>query len=141
FELTSATNTEQIAWRRTDMVDAEWTIMTDVKDPESIRKLRFGMKGGTPLAGDFNGDGSYEVAIFKDGRWYIDLNDNGEWDEGDLWAKLGHRYDLPVTRDLEGRRTTDIGICGPAWLRDPRAIAHEPGMPDPDNQNSRVHKN
>jgi hypothetical protein len=141
FELTSATNTEQIAWRRTDMVDAEWTIMTDVHDPESIRKLRFGMKGGTPLAGDFNGDGTYEVAIFKDGRWYIDLNDNGEWDEGDLWAKLGHRYDLPVTGDWDGDGKTDIGIYGPAWLRDPRAIAHEPGMPDPDNRNSRVHKN
>ncbi len=141
FELTSASNTEQIAWRRDDMVDAEWTIMTDVNNPDSIRKLRFGMKGGTPLAGDFNGDGTYEVAIFKDGRWYIDLNDNGEWDEGDLWAKLGHRYDLPVTGDWDGDGKTDIGIYGPAWLRDPRAIAHEPGMPDPDNQNSRVHKN
>ncbi|MEX2111821.1 MAG: SdrD B-like domain-containing protein [Pirellulales bacterium] len=141
FELTSTRNSEQIAWRRTDMVDAEWTIMTDVNDPDSVRKLRFGMRGGTPVTGDFNGDGTYEVAIFKDGRWYIDLNDNGEWDEGDLWAKLGHRYDLPVTGDWDGDGKTDIGIYGPAWLRDPRAIAHEPGMPDPDNENSQVQKN
>jgi hypothetical protein len=99
------------------------------------------MRGGTPVTGDFNGDGTFEVAIFKDGRWYIDLNDNGEWDEGDLWAKLGHRYDLPVTGDWDGDGKTDIGIYGPAWLRDPRAIANEPGMPDPDNENTHVHKN
>jgi hypothetical protein len=141
FELTSASNFEQIAWRRNDMGDAEWTIMTDVNDPDSVRKMRFGMRGGTPVTGDFNGDGTFEVAIFKDGRWYIDLNDNGEWDEGDLWAKLGHRYDLPVTGDWDGDGKTDIGIYGPAWLRDPRAIANEPGMPDPDNENTHVHKN
>ncbi len=141
FELTSASNAEQIAWRRTDMGDAEWTIMTDVNDPDSVRKMRFGMRGGTPVTGDFNGDGTFEVAIFKDGRWFIDLNDNGEWDEGDLWAKLGHRYDTPVTGDWDGDGKTDIGIYGPAWLRDPRAIANEPGMPDPDNENSDVHKN
>ncbi len=94
------------------------------------------MKGGIPIAGDFNGDGTFEVGIFKDGRWYIDLNDNGVWDEGDLWAKLGHRGDLPVTGDWDGDGKTDIGIYGPAWLRDPRAIANEPGLPDPDNMNA-----
>ena len=141
FQLTSASNADQIAWRRPDMVQAEWTLLTDVDDPASARTVRFGMQGGTPITGDFNGDGKSELAIFKDGRWYIDLNDNGVWDEGDLWAKLGHRYDLPVTGDWDGDGKDDIGIYGPAWLRDPRAIKHEPGLPDPDNKNTHVHKN
>ena len=115
------------------MNEAEWTLVTDIGNPASARKLRFGMKGGIPIAGDFNGDGTFEVGIFKDGRWYIDLNGNGVWDEGDLWAKLGHRGDLPVAGDWDGDGKTDIGIFGPAWPRDPRAIAHEPGLPDPDN--------
>src|SRR5207253_2200245 len=68
-------------------------------------------------------------------------NDNGVWDEGDLWAKLGHRGDRPVTGDWDGDGKTDIGIFGPAWQGDPRAIAHEPGLPDPHNENTNVHKN
>jgi serine-aspartate repeat-containing protein C/D/E len=79
--------------------------------------------------------------VFKDGRWFIDLNDNGVWDEGDLWAKLGHKGDRPVTGDWDGDGKTDIGIYGPAWAGDPRAVAHEPGLPDPHNENTDVHKN
>ncbi|MGD9723074.1 MAG: SdrD B-like domain-containing protein [Pirellulales bacterium] len=141
FQLTSSANVEEIAWRRDDMGDSEWSLLTDLAHPESARRVHFGMKGGIPLAGDFNGDGTFEVAIFREGRWYIDLNDNGTWDEGDLWAKLGRRGDRPVTGDWDGDGKTDIGIYGPAWLRDPRAIVNEPGMPDPHNENTAVHKN
>ena len=37
----------------------------------------------------------------------------------------------PAIGDGDGK--TDIGIFGPVWAGDPRAIAHEPGLPDPDN--------
>ena len=84
---------------------------------------------------------SREVGVFKDGHWFIDLNGNGVWDEGDLWAKLGHKGDQPVTGDWDGDGKTDIGIYGPAWPGDPRAVAHEPGLPDPHNANTRVQKN
>ena len=95
------------------------------------------MKNGIPISGDFNGDGKFEIGVFKDGFWFIDLNDNGVWDAGDLWAKLGHQGDRPVTGDWDGDGKTDIGIYGPAWSGDPRAIAHEPGLPDPHNPNHR----
>jgi hypothetical protein len=142
LQLIAATPAEEVSWNGGNMTEAEWTLVTDPAQPgTSSRRIRFGMRGGIPLAGDFNGDGTFEVALFKEGRWYIDLNDNGTWDEGDLWAKLGHRGDLPVSGDWDGDGKSDIGIYGPAWLRDPRAIAHEPGLPDPHNQNTDVHKN
>ena len=99
------------------------------------------MRKGYPISGDFNGDGKFEIGFFKDGYWFIDLNDNGVWDAGDLWAKLGHHGDRPVTGDWDGDGKTDIGIYGPAWSGDPRAIAHEPGLPDPYNANTDQQKN
>ena len=103
-------------------------------EPASVRRVRFGLRDGYPVAGDFNGDGKSEVGFFKDGHWFIDLNGNGVWDAGDLWARLGRRGDRPVTGDWDGDGKTDIGIYGPAWANDPRAVAHEPGLPDPRQQ-------
>ena len=98
-----------------------------------LREETFGHPEGKPVTGDFNGDGVSDVGVFHDGHWYLDLNGNGVWDEGDLWAKLGTEGDLPVTGDWDGDGKTDIGIYGPAWARDPWAIQHEPGLPDADN--------
>src|SRR6185295_2781943 len=97
------------------------------------RRLVFGMKGSVPVTGDFNGDGITDIGVFIDGQWFIDLNGDGVWDEADLWAKLGHDRDKPVTGDWNGDGKTDIGIYGPSWPNDPRAVASEPGLPDPYN--------
>jgi len=64
---------------------------------------------------------------------FIDLNGNGQWDAGDLWAKLGTRDDKPVGGDWDGDGKDDIGIYGPAWPRDPIAVKADPGLPDPLN--------
>jgi hypothetical protein len=74
-----------------------------------------------------------DIGVFIDGQWFLDLNGNGRWDEGDLWAKLGTQDDLPVTGDWDADGKTDIGIYGPAWSRDPWAVSREPGLPDADN--------
>ncbi len=141
IQLTSMRPEDLINWSSEQMAEVEWTIM-DPTDPQgSKRKIKFGMKNAQPISGDFNGDGKFEIGVFKDGFWFIDLNDNGVWDEGDLWAKLGHHGDRPVTGDWNGDGKTDIGIYGPAWSGDPRAIAHDPGMPDPHNPITDKHKN
>lgn len=130
-------------WTRFDMDDALWTF-TETVDGEitkTSQTLRFGMLGGTPLAGDFDGDGTDEVAVFKDGYWMIDINRNGKWDETDLQAKLGEEGDRPVVGDWDGDGKDDIGIYGPIWERDREAIAHEPGLPNPDNNHSSNPKN
>src|SRR5690606_3611577 len=88
---------------------------------------------GKPVVGDFDGDGVSDIGVFLNGQWFIDINGNGRWDDGDLWAKLGSGEDLPVTGDWDADGKADIGIYGPAWERDPWAVEHEPGLPDPDN--------
>lgn len=124
-------------WNRFDMTAGTWTF-TETRDLDSsisktARSVQFGMIGGTPLAGDFDGDGADELAVFMDGYWMIDINSNGKWDETDLLAKLGDSEDRPVVGDWDGDGKDDIGIYGPMWERDPEAIDNEPGLPNPDN--------
>lgn len=121
------------AWYKARMRDGLWTLHPQHPHAGEARKLVFGKLGGTPITGDFDGDGVTDVGVFKDGEWFIDLNGNGVWDEGDLWAKLGNRDDKPVTGDWDGDGKTDIGIYGPAWPGDPRAVQKEPGLPEPGN--------
>ncbi len=90
--------------------------------------------GSRLLAGDFNGDGIDELAIFVDGFWFIDYNGNRQWDDLDLWVKLGERGDQPVVGDWDGDGKMDIGVFGQPWERDRELIAHEFGLPDAENQ-------
>ena len=94
----------------------------------------FGMDGATPVVGDWSGDGTTKVGVFFDGAWFLDLNGNGQWDEGDLWAQLGKSTDRPVVGDWDGDGKSDLGIFGPAWPGDRRAIDNEPGLPDAKNR-------
>lgn len=94
----------------------------------------FGLTGAIPIAGDWDGDGVSELGVFYKGQWFLDLNGNGEWDPEDLWAQLGDANDRPVVGDWDGDGKDDIGIFGPMWPGDPRAIRHEPGIPDAQNR-------
>ncbi|HEX3724961.1 MAG TPA: SdrD B-like domain-containing protein, partial [Pirellulales bacterium] len=120
----------------TDLSAGEW-ILGNAKG----KGKRFGLRGAIPISGDFNGDGKSDLGLFKDGQWFIDLNDNGHWDRGDLWARLGRKGDQPVTGDWDGDGKADIGIYGPAWPRDPHAVRHEPGLPEARNQKTGIPKN
>ncbi|MDP7017150.1 MAG: SdrD B-like domain-containing protein [Pirellulaceae bacterium] len=123
----SVSHLDQANWQATPMQSAEWI---QVNDGEVIRKSRFGIAGGIPVTGDFNGDGVTDIAVFYGGEWYLDLNGDGRWDETDLWARLGSNQDQPVTGDWDGDGKDDIGIFGPVWARDPLAIERDPGLPD-----------
>jgi protocatechuate 3,4-dioxygenase beta subunit len=126
-------------WHQQTLDNGTWVIPR-TRQGESV-EFYFGDQHAVPIAGDFNGDGTSEVGLFRDGEWFIDLNGNGQWDEGDLWAKLGHRGDLPVTGDWDGDGKDDIGIFGRAWPGDPKALAREPGLPDLDNRTRGEAKN
>jgi protocatechuate 3,4-dioxygenase beta subunit len=138
YQLT-ATPMDAVMWHNVITDAAQWTLATvDNGQVVVVREEQFGNPRALPVVGDFNGDGISEIGIFEDGHWFLDINGNGRWDEGDLWAHLGSADDLPVTGDWDADGKTDIGIFGPAWPRDPWAIEHEPGLPDPDNYPTRI---
>ena len=121
-----------IDWSNVQMLPAEW-VYIDANGHEVHRKT-LGIKNAIPVAGDFKGNGVWELGLFIDGQWFVDLDGNGQWDSGDLWAKLGTRDDQPVVGDWDGDGKSDIGIYGPAWPRDPHAVQADPGLPDPMNK-------
>jgi hypothetical protein len=133
YQLT-ATQIDVTAAPKISLDSARWTLATLSGDKVTIFKNAvFGRPDAIPVVGDWNGDGCTEIGVFVNGEWYLDVNGDGRWDQGDLWAKLGSQDDLPVTGDWDGDGKTDIGIYGPAWPRDPWAIANEPGIPDANN--------
>jgi hypothetical protein len=127
------------AWGNTRTDGSEWTLAD--REGRVISRRHFGRRHGTAVTGDFNGDGITELGVFIDGQWFIDINGNGQWDAGDLWIKLGHDGDLPVTGDWDGDGKIDVAIFGPAWPGDPRAVAAEPGLPDVANRRTEAMKN
>ena len=45
-------------------------------------KYIFWTTGWTSVVGDWNGDGTTKIGLYKDGAWYLDWNGNGVWDAG-----------------------------------------------------------
>ncbi|GAB5401865.1 MAG: hypothetical protein Aurels2KO_00960 [Aureliella sp.] len=120
------------SWRVDGMQSSHWRSVSTRETPRMSRTI-FDIPGSIPLTGDFNGDGRDEIALFLDGEWFIDLDGDGEWDESDIWLRLGTAGDQPVTGDWDLDGKDDVGIFGHRWLGDERAIAAEPGQPDPEN--------
>lgn len=115
-----------------------WTITGRDGAPTDLGDtIQLGSRYGTALTGDFDGDGSEEAAIYSAGQWFVDLNGNGHWDNGDLWIRLGTELDRPVVGDWDGDGKDDIGIFGRQWYHDPIRVKHDPGLPDPANQRRR----
>lgn len=104
---------------------------------EAGQALTLGGKDAIPLVGDFNGDGVDEIAVYVGGQWFVDLNGNGVWDEGDLWIRLGNELDRPVVGDWDGDGKADVAIFGRQWQYDPEAIVEDPGLPTPANSRRR----
>ena len=127
---------DPVSWSGADLSQSVW-ILADANGVP-IKRVRFGMSEGIPVTGDWNGDGVTKVGVFLDGVWFLDLNGDGEWGEGDLWVKLGKKSDQPVAGDWNGDGKTDIGIFGPKWIGDSTAIAAEPGLPDSQNLPSAI---
>ncbi|XZE22515.1 SdrD B-like domain-containing protein [Pirellulaceae bacterium SH449] len=128
----SAVVLNPVQWTIDSVDRGRWTYVSTNK----VRMTReaFNVLGAKQLAGDFNGDGRAQIALFKDGEWLIDINGNGIWDEGDLWIKLGEQGDRPIVGDWDGDGKDDIGVYGNTWRADELTLEREPGLPDATNQ-------
>ena len=73
----------------------------------------FGLPGDQPVAGDWTGSGVISIGVFRQGTWYIDLNNNGVWDGvagGDAIYYFGLPGDIAVPGDWGGTGVTKVGV-------------------------------
>ena len=65
-----------------------------------------------PVVGDWNGDGVDDLGFYRNGRFYLDANGNGNWDGvagGDVVHRFGQGGYSPVVGDWDGDGTDEIG--------------------------------
>ena len=80
--------------------------------------LQYGASGDVPVAGDFDGDGARDIAVWRPsgtlaGWWFI-RNSSG----GETRMKYGENGDVPVPGDYDGDGRTDMAVWRPssgAW--------------------------
>jgi hypothetical protein len=70
----------------------------------------YGTPGDHPIVGDWNGDGTHTIAVFRDGVWRRDTDGDGKWSERDAKANFGRPGDLPVVGDFNGDGVDELGI-------------------------------
>jgi len=80
--------------------------------------LSIGLAADTPLLGDWNGDGTDKVGVFRpsDGTFYLDYNGNGAWDGCgvDRCLQIGMNGDVPLVGDWNGSGTSKVGVFRPS---------------------------
>jgi len=68
-------------------------------------------EGWTPVVGDWNGDGTDGIGLYKNGRWRLrDMTDNTLTDEYNFVFGFNDDDWLPVVGDWEGDGTDGIGL-------------------------------
>ncbi|MFN7292624.1 MAG: SdrD B-like domain-containing protein [Pirellula sp.] len=135
----SAVVLNPIQWTIDSIDRGRWTFVSTNK--VRVTREAFSVLGAKQLAGDFNGDGRDEIALFKDGEWLIDINGNGIWDDGDMWINLGEKGDRPLVGDWDGDGKDDVGVYGNSWTAHEDLLLSEPGIPDATNQKLTTPKN
>jgi len=86
------------------------TATGDLQNGEVDYVLIFEGRQGVPLAGDFNGDGVDTLALFDNGRWFIDVDGDGRLSAADFTAEFGKAGDLPFVADFDGDGIDEIGV-------------------------------
>jgi hypothetical protein len=84
------------------------------------------MNGDLPVAGDWSGSGEIRIGVFRPGtgKWYLDLNGNGQWDgceDDGCLGPFGVSGDMPVAGDFNGDGIARIAVFRPStgeWYAD-----------------------
>jgi hypothetical protein len=63
----------------------------------------WGQAGDVPVPGDYDGNGTTDIAVFRNGEWYV----KGQPPFPQIWGTSG---DIPVPGDYDGDGTADIAV-------------------------------
>ena len=83
---------------------------------DGFRAFSFGTNGDRPVAGDYDGDGKSDAAIYRNGVWWRLLSMTSTVDV----IGFGLAEDIPVPADFDGDGRTDIAVFRPSngvWYR------------------------
>jgi len=95
--------------------------------PPKDRQLgKYGQSGDIPVEGDWDGSGKSKIGVFRPstGVWYLDMNDNGLWDNTVIDRQIstfGKPGDIPLVGDWNGDGKSEIGLYRPSngfWYMD-----------------------
>lgn len=96
----------------------DWIIGRIIFPQAPITKVdvaHWGASGDQLAPGDFDGDGIYDLSVYRGGGWHIRISGNG----GSYRAvSFGLPGDIPVPADYDGDGRTDIAVFRPsngAW--------------------------
>ena len=86
------------------------------------RSYQFGgLPGDIPVVGDWTGNGTSKIGLYRNGLWILDTNGNGTFDASDVVTPFGGiAGDVPVVGDWTGNGTSKIGVvrAGYLWILD-----------------------
>ncbi len=97
---------EAVPEKRTMKVSGEAKSRADVIDHVFL----YGTPQDVPVAGDWNGEGTSTIAVFRNGTWRFDSNGDGKVNNSDESIKFGQAGDKPVVGDWNGDGVSDIGV-------------------------------
>ncbi len=81
--------------------------------------FKYGEQIDTPVSGDWNGDGIDQIAVFRGGKWMLDIDGDGRWTDVDEKATFGRPGDEPIVGDFNGDQIDEIGVVrGDVWIID-----------------------
>ena len=70
-----------------------------------LAPIRFGRRNDRAVPADYDGDGTTDFAVFRDGTWYV---------RGMASVQFGQRGDIPVPGDYNGDGKADFAVFRPA---------------------------
>ena len=80
----------------------------------AVQEIQFGENGDLPVAGDWNGDGSTRIGVFRpsDLTWRLDVDRNGKADAEFRFEGM-RAGDIPLVGDWDGNGTATPGYFRP----------------------------
>ena len=73
--------------------------------------FEYGHEGDRAVTGDWNGDGITKIGVYNNGKWRLDVNGDGLWNDGDIEITgFGGKTSIPIVGDFNGDGIDEVGL-------------------------------